>query len=160
MEGQQVGAAQSTLDELIDLSAKLDQQSGTLQLADDRVTSLIQLKDDVIARTNNLTEAIQTFERTSDLHDQFHEASQAFEEFRHVLAEVVMLRPGVAQVVKHLEPLTDLVNLRRLSAAEIRHMAQTIVTQRGEQIAAEPDASPDEVISVVKEAKLTSASTD
>ncbi len=53
---------------------------------------------------------------------------------------MVMLRSGVGQIVEHLKPLTDLVNLRRLTAAEIRHMAQTVVDQRQEQIAASREA--------------------
>lgn len=160
-EGQQVAAARSTLEELIALKAKLGLQGDDLKVAENRVSRLIQLKDDVVAGTENLMAAIETFERTSDLQEQFHEASQAFDEIRRVLAEVVMLRSGFVQVVKQLKPLTELVNLRRLTTEEIRHMAHCIASERCEQISKKTGApSSDDVFLVLSKAKPTSTSTN
>ncbi len=166
-EGQEVATAHEALEQLIGIRTELDQQGTDIEVADRRAKELIELKNKVLARTDDLAGSIETFERAIDLQQQFEEASQSFHEIRHLLTEMTMLRSGVRQVVEHFKPLSDLVNLRRLTPAEIRQMAQTIVDQRREQIAAKENAGSEPspagrpaITKAVTKADLTSASTD
>ncbi|HUS40690.1 MAG TPA: hypothetical protein VMX74_14655 [Pirellulales bacterium] len=157
-EGRRVSSAQSALEQLIGIRTELDAQGADIELADQRAEGLIDLKNKVVSRTDDLVGSIETFERAMDLQQQFHQASEAFVDMRRMMTEMVILRSNVVQVVDHLKPLTDLVNLRRLSASQLRKMARTVTEQYSDHVANKPHV--DENSPKMSKTELTGSATE
>ena len=94
------------------------------------------MKDNIIAQTGNLAEAIETLELAVDLDHQVGQALTAFDRMRHALVEVLAFEPGIQRALVVLEPLTALGNLRHISGAELRDVARLVRDQHKAAITA------------------------
>lgn len=143
-----IGLARENLADLVHIRAALGAEGEDVALAQDRVTDLISLKDSVVAQTDNLADAIETLELTSELGVRFHEAALSFEQIRHWMVEVVAVQPMLQQTKAAIEPLLELTNLRRMAPQQLRQIAR-MVTQSYHQdhlaSNAEVDAASDRV---------------
>lgn len=127
--GQQIDSANGVLQALIQMGNTLHSESAHLGVARDRVADLLNLKDAIVSQTDDLADAIVTLELSADLRAQFEQAQRSFAEMRHWLVEVVATEPLLQRARYALEPITDLVNLRRMKPEELREMARAISEQ-------------------------------
>lgn len=130
--------AQEHLDSLIDLRERISSEGYDLELAQERLSSLLNLKDDILSYTSGLANAIEAMESTMELQGQFQKVAGSLDQIRGWFAEFLMLEPTIEHAMKSLQPLTELGNLSRLSAAELRDAAQAIVTNRHANLAQKP----------------------
>lgn len=132
--------AREVLDELIKIRERLYGQADSLAAAQAGLDGLLSLKDQVLAQTGDLADAVETLELTSDLHNQLEDAMRQFEGVRRWLVEIVLIEPTVERTMNALKPLADLANLRRLSPVELRQAAKIVAGERSARFAKKPDA--------------------
>ncbi|MCA9264829.1 MAG: hypothetical protein KDA60_13310 [Planctomycetales bacterium] len=132
--------ARENLDQLFDLRDSLGADEANVQVAQGRVEDLVGLKNSIISKTDDLAEAIETLELTTDLTQQYHEAALAFENIRQWMVEIVAMEPMLARARRSLEPLTELGNLRRLDRDQIKAVAQNLSQTWRTQVANKPIA--------------------
>jgi hypothetical protein len=60
---------------------------------------------------------------------------------RQDLMELALMQTTIGRVVQVLEPLTEIGQLRRMSDAEVRAAAKTILEQRSTRISSRPQAA-------------------
>ena len=125
-ESESAEAAHVALTDLLDIRDTIVAQESEIAKSQATLEDLVQLKDDVLAQTDSIGDAIVTLERTTDLTDQFREASQSFDDVRRWLSDVILMEPTVRRAMDALEPLTELGNLRRVSADELRQAARVV----------------------------------
>ena len=141
IRGHDVEAANVTLRSLVEMRESLQREDATLQVARSRVADLLNLKDAIVNQTDDLADAIATLEATTDLKSQFEEANRAFQQIRLWMLEVVATEPLLQQARFALEPLTDLVNLRRLQPEDLREMARHVSQQFQARLARVPESA-------------------
>lgn len=121
-----VRLAQDTLTQLLDIQHNLGAEYVDISLARDRMDDLLSLKDTVINETDNLPDAIETLELTTDLAYQFREAVTSFEQIRHWMIEVVSAAPMLERAKQSLEPLSEISRLSRLNPHQLRSVARNL----------------------------------
>ncbi len=141
LRGHDVEAANSTLQSLVQMRESLQREENGIQVARNRVADLLNLKDAVVAQTDDLADAIATLELTADLNAQFDQAHRTFEEIRMWMVEVVSNETLLQRARYALEPLTDLVNLRRLQPEDLREMARNVSEQFQQRVARKPSTA-------------------
>lgn len=132
--------AREALDELIKIRERLYGQGDSLAAAQTSLDGLLALKDQVLAQTGDLADAVETLELTSDLHNQLQDAMRQFEGVRRWLVEIALIEPTVERTMNALKPLVDLANLRRLSPVELRQAARVVAGERTARFAKKPAA--------------------
>ncbi len=130
--------AKGALVNLMQLRESLANEEAQIDVAQERVHGLINLKDSVIAQTNDLSASIETLELTNDLSNRFRVAANSFKGIRDWMIEMVAMEPTFAQVRKILEPMADLVNLNRMDPKQIRDFTRAFVQQSQERLAKKP----------------------
>ena len=132
---RQVEEAGVALTELSDIRERLQKESTHIAPAKSSLDGLVTLKDNLLNRTGDLADAVETLETLGDLEHQLVDSVQSFDRVRRWLVEVVLFEPAVERAVTILKPLTDLSNLRRLNPAELRQAARTVADQRSSRVA-------------------------
>jgi hypothetical protein len=122
------------------LRESLAYEGSQIDVAQERVDGLISLKDSVIARTNDLSESIETLELTNELSERFRIAANSFKEIRDWMIEMVAMEPTFAQVQRILEPMSNLVNLNRMDPKQIRDFTRAFVQQSQDRLAKKPSS--------------------
>ena len=131
--------AQGQLESLIDLRNRISNEGYDMELAQERLTSLLNLKEDILSYTNGLSGAIETMESTMELQSQFQKVAGSLDRIRGWMTEFLMLEPTIERAMKTLQPLTELGNLSRLNARELRDAAEAILSQRHANLAQKVD---------------------
>jgi hypothetical protein len=132
---RQIEEAGVALTELSAIRERLQKESAQIVPAKSSLDGLVTLKDNLLARTGDLADAVETLETLGDLEHQLVDSVQSFDRVRRWLVEVVLFEPAVERAVTMLKPLTDLSNLRRLNPAELRQAARTVADQRAARLA-------------------------
>ncbi|MDZ4848158.1 MAG: hypothetical protein SGI77_02605 [Pirellulaceae bacterium] len=133
--------AKSSLENLVQLSSSLREQDMSIHIANDRVSSLIALKDSVLSQTDNLRDSIETLEITEELGQKFRHAANSFRAIRDWMIDIVALEPTFAQARLVLEPISEMVNLKRMDPKQLRDFARAFVQQSQNRIASNPNAT-------------------
>lgn len=131
----QIEEAGAVLFELSSIRERLQKESDAVATAKTSLDGLVSLKDNLLSRTGDLADAVETLETLGDLEHQLVDSVQSFDRVRRWLVEVVLFEPAVERAVTILKPLTDLSNLRRLNPAELRNAARTVADQRASRVA-------------------------
>ncbi|MED5402018.1 MAG: hypothetical protein VX669_16635 [Planctomycetota bacterium] len=131
--GQDTDEARATLDQLVLLQDSLNTHASDVAVADKNLSTLLALGESLRTRSNDIASAVESVEVLADLQRDIHEHVQSLSGMRRELMEVVLLQSTVARVVRILGPLSELADLRRLSASEIRSAARSISRQRANQ---------------------------
>jgi hypothetical protein len=134
-DARQIEEAGVALTELSAIRARLQQESQQVAPARASLDGLVTLKDNLLARTADLADAVETLETLGDLEHQLVDSVQSFDRVRRWLVEVVLFEPAVERAVTILKPLTDLSNLRRLNPADLRQAARAVADQRSARVA-------------------------
>jgi hypothetical protein len=108
----------------------LNRETTDVEVSHQALDELVQLKNDVIATSNDTPKAIEALEQTVDLHAQFVEASRSFEQIRRWMSEVILMEPTIQRAVRTLEPITQLGTLRRMTHREIEYAAHMVRSLR------------------------------
>ena len=138
---EQPQQAREALNELIKIREQLHGQTEQIAAAQAGLDGLLSIKDRILARTADLADAVETLELSADLHRQLQDSIRQFEGVRRWLVEIVMLEPTVERTMNLLKPLAELANLRRMSPAELRHAARTVVDERAARLAEKKPAN-------------------
>jgi hypothetical protein len=141
--GYDLEVAKDALNGLIGVQRTLEQVSEEVKSADQEVDGLIALKDKVLAETKDLAAAVETLELSSDLHEQFQEATMSFERIRTWMIEVVGMESLLDRAIRSLRPITELGNLRRLNDEDLRQAARNISDRQRTSLARMPAESSD-----------------
>lgn len=125
----QLPQAQNTVAQLLDMQTKLAAVDG-IDSSDNNLNELIGMQEVLKDQTADLTLAVESLELLSDFRTELLDEISSFEGIRRQLFEIAMLQTSLGQVIQNLEPLTELSNLRRLPAGEIRSAARTMLQNR------------------------------
>ena len=137
---EQPRQAREALNERVEIRERLHGQTEHIAAAQAGLDGLLSIKDRILARTADLADAVETLELSADLQRQLQDSVRQFEGVRRWLVEIVMLEPTVERTMNALKPLAELANLRRLSPAELRHAAKSVVDERAARLAAKKPA--------------------
>ena len=128
--GEDTDEARATLDQLVLLQDSLNTHASDVAVADKNLSTLLALGESLRTRSDDIASAVESFEVLADLQRDLHEHVRSLSGMRRELMEVVLLQSTVARVVRILGPLSELANLRRLNASEVRAAARSISRQR------------------------------
>ena len=128
--GEDTDEARATLDQLVLLQDSLNTHASDVAVADKNLSTLLALGESLRTRSDDIASAVESVEVLADLQRDIHEHVRSLSGMRRELMEVVLLQSTVARVVRILGPLSELADLRRLSATEIRAAARSISRQR------------------------------
>ena len=134
-------SAKHALNRLVEIRSTLDQEATNVDTAQERVSELLTLKDNVIAGTEDLKSSIETLQISRDLRDQFVEASQSFKDIRSWMLEVAAMQPIYSRVQIAMQPLTDLANLEKMQPQRLREFAKWFTQQANTRLASVPSTS-------------------
>jgi hypothetical protein len=155
--GGQAAEAQTALDALVDIRQKLDTQGTNLDLSREQMEQLLSLKDQTISQTRNLAEAAENLELMADVQDQMAKIAGSFGRMRHWIVEILAFEPTFNRAMRSLQPLTELGNVRRMSASELRQVIRTMNDRHPSLDGSSPAASTAETEATPKIEAATSA---
>ncbi|MGQ0634945.1 MAG: hypothetical protein ACT4QC_10065 [Planctomycetaceae bacterium] len=130
----QLDAARTHANRLLALQDALQDEAGQSAVAIDSLDRLLELKDRLIDQTPSVAGAVQNLEILSDFHEEFTAHVDALEKLREGLTQLLLMETTIGRVARALEPLTQIVNIRRLSDDELREAARTILDQRATRL--------------------------
>ncbi len=137
-------SAQATLETLVDIRSALEGESAGIEVAGDRISELLSLKNAVLEGTSDIKDSIETLTLTRELHDQYRDAARSFGEMRSWMMEMSTMLPLFNKVQTALQPLTDLANLERMQPQQLREFARVFTQQSKTRLASVPNAvAPD-----------------
>jgi hypothetical protein len=122
--------AASALDGLANLRERLDDQGTGIDLAHQRVDQLIDLKDRAVSQTRDLADATANLELMTDVQDQLGKIALSFGRMRHWIVEILAFEPAFNRAMRTLQPLSDLGNLRHMSATDLRQVIRSLNDRR------------------------------
>ncbi len=137
-DSSQNSVAQSALQDLLQIRSTLNDDGSNLELAQDRLTDLIALKDSVLTRSNNLRDSIETLEVTEQIGERFRQATSSFKDMHAWLIEVVAMEPTFAKARLILEPMSEMVDLKRMDPKQLRDFARAFVQQSQDRLTNKP----------------------
>lgn len=108
---------------------KIEAQASTLEQADTTLDKMVTLQEGVLNQSETVAAAIETLELATDVELEMQRAGDTFRGMRHMLTEMVMMKPALMQAMDSLQPLAELSNLRRLGVDELRRVASVIATR-------------------------------
>lgn len=130
--GDATGALNTTA-QLLELRNTLS--STNTAPARQNLDELVQIQDKLNSQSQQVSSAVQTLELLTDLSDELKQQVDSIGSLRKSLMEIVLLESSIGRVAKVLEPLTQLSNLRRLSDAELREAARSVIDSRNSRMA-------------------------
>lgn len=130
IRGGSVGQARQRATQLLEIGSELVENADKVQQAQHNLQSLVQLQNQLQNQTSDVADAIQNLEILADFQLEFERHLATLEGMRRSMVEVVMLESTVGRVVRVLQPLIQIANLRRLNDGEIREAARVILERR------------------------------
>lgn len=134
----EVQAARETADRLFRIHDRLVAATPELNRAASSLAAFDDLQRRVRSMSSGLADSLETLELLADLDGELRTQVRAIDNVRRNLMEIVLLESAVGRVARILEPLAQLVDLRRLSAAELRAAAQVVLQRRAHRLAQSP----------------------
>jgi hypothetical protein len=127
-------AARTAADASAEITSILSQQSQQVVTAQQNLTLLLSIQDALAAGTEQVASAVQNLE----ILDEFqHEAARhinSLEVLRRTLMEIALMESSIARVAGVIQPLTEIVNLRRLGDDEVREAARVVLDRRNSRV--------------------------
>jgi len=134
IRGGSVGQARQRATQLLEIGSALVQNTDKVQQAQDNLQALVELQNRLQNQTSDVADAIQNLEILADFQLEFERHLATLEGMRRSMVEVVMLESTVGRVVRVLQPLIQIANLRRLNDGEIREAARVILERRSARV--------------------------
>lgn len=131
-------AARAHASHLLTLQHDLVGQGETAQAAHANLANLLQMQEQLADRSSEIASAVQNLEVLSDYQDELSRRLGAFAQMRTDLTQVLLMETTIARVTQVLQPLAQIVNLRRLSDQELRQAARAILDSRSDRLASRP----------------------
>jgi len=128
--GEDTERARVTLDDLVTLQDTLNTHSSDVDVARKNLNRLLTLEESLRSRSEDIASAVEALEVLTDLQRDIRQHVESLGGMRRDLMEVVLLQSTVARVVNMVGPLTELTQLRRLSAEDMREAARLIGERR------------------------------
>ncbi|RMG40925.1 MAG: hypothetical protein D6725_02420 [Planctomycetota bacterium] len=154
----EVAAADHTLDRLLQIHDRLVATTPRLQAAESGLAALQDLQRQVAALGTKLADSLKTLELLGDLDEELRNQVRSIDNVRRDLMEIVLLESAVGRVARILEPLAQLVDLRRLSNADIRAAAEVVLQRRAHRLAQKPrDVTPRTTVAPFRQPSRTAA---
>jgi hypothetical protein len=122
--------ASTKVTQLHELQDGLITHEGDIAAAMASLEGLAEIKSRLIGQTNNVVDAVQTLEILADFQDELSDRVRSLDGMRHGLTEILLMETTIGRIVRTLEPLAQLSNVRRLSDGELRDAARVILEKR------------------------------
>ncbi len=136
----EVQAAAETADRLLRIHDSLIAATPELNQAESSLAALDAVQHRVRSMGAKLADSLKTLELLGDLDEELRTQVRSIDNIRRNLMEIVLLESAVGRVARILEPLAQLVDLRRLSTADIRAAAEVVLQRRAHRLAQTPRA--------------------
>jgi hypothetical protein len=130
IRGGNVGQARQRATQLLEIGSKLVQTGDDANQAQENLQSLMELQNRLKNQTSDVAAAVQNLEILADFQLEFERHLATLEGMRRSMVEVVMLESTIGRVVRVLQPLVQIANLRRLNDGEVREAARLILERR------------------------------
>lgn len=143
-QGRDAEAARTEANRLFVLQDELAAHADNSRAAFESLDTLLQIKNKLVDQTPQVADAVQNLEILSDFREELSTQIGSLVRLREGLMEVVLLETTIGKVVKSLEPLTQLANVRRLGDAELRAAAKAILDSRSTRLSSK-SAAPREL---------------
>jgi len=123
-------AAQQRAGELIALQDTLNDESLQIAQAKTSVDQLLDMQAKLSGQSERIVAAIESLEVLVGFQDEFATQIQVLGEIRRSLVEFSMLETTVSKAMRMLQPLVELGNLHRLDDQDLRNAARLILEER------------------------------
>lgn len=143
-QGANTEAARTQANRMFVLQDELKAHAGDSPAAFDNLDRLLSIKDKLVEQTPQVVDAVQNLEILSDFQEELDTQIRSLARMREGLTEFILLETTIGRVVKALEPLTQIANVRRLGDHELRAAAKAILDNRTTRLSSKP-ASPREL---------------
>jgi hypothetical protein len=111
------------------LNATLTQSNLDLPASQSRLEGLIQMQRR-IAELPSLSDAMESLDLLIAFQEEFIDQIQILGDMRTNLVEFAILESTIAKALRSLQPLLELGNLKRMSNAELRSAARSVLEER------------------------------
>ena len=128
-EGERADTARERAEQLIRLNAALDRDL-KLGETEANLNGLLRIHDQLKVSSDSVADAVQTLELFGEFQNEFSSQMQVLGDMRRSLVEISLMETTFGKVVRMLEPLADLGNLRRLSDDDMRQAVRSILDAR------------------------------
>jgi len=152
-QGTDVEVARNKYQDILNLYSRIVEPGLDLDLATRSLGQLLELKNRLVKETDGVIGAVQTLEILGDFQEEFSQRVNSLRTMHQDLMQIVMMETTIGRVVKALEPILQLGDLRRLSESEVREAARTILDRRSARIADQSQAEekPSHILAVPEE---------
>ena len=133
IRGGNVGQARQRATQLLEIGSELAQNADDAKQAQANLQTLVALQNRLKNQTSDVAAAVQNLEILADFQVEFERHLATLEGMRRSMVEVVMLESTIGRVVRVLQPLVQIANLRRLNDGEVREAARLILERRSAQ---------------------------
>ncbi|QDT67791.1 hypothetical protein MalM25_06950 [Planctomycetes bacterium MalM25] len=145
LEAERIAAANEKLDGLARLESRLNAPLLAVGASHERLDALLRLKDAVLAQTDDLPEAYETFELVVDLQADYQKARTVFRTMQRLLADLVLLEPSISRIAAVVDPMIDRTSLGRLGGSELRMVLREMRDRRAVALAELEQSESEEV---------------
>ncbi|WP_145108798.1 hypothetical protein [Botrimarina mediterranea] len=142
-----VASANAALEGLLRMESRLNSPLLAVAASQTRLDELIRLKDVVIAKTDDLPAAFDTFDLIVGLQDDLQQARVVFERAQRLVADLTLLSPSLKRLATVIEPMIEQATVKSLAGAELRMVLKELGQRRSEALAkAQSEAAEDDSV--------------
>lgn len=127
-------AARTAADASAEITAMLSQQSGQVNTARENLNLLLSIQDALASGTEQVTSAVQNLEILDEFQQEVTRHISSLEVLRRTLMEIALMESSIVRVAGVIQPLTEIVNLRRLGDDEVREAARVVLDRRNSRV--------------------------
>lgn len=135
---QNLDSAKAQVGRMAALQDELAAHAPQSAAAFDNLEKLVDLQNRLAAETPRVAGAVQNLEILSEFQDEFMSQIASLGAMRERLTQVLLMETTIGRVVQALEPLAQIVNIRRLSDQELRDAARSILDNRATRLSSRP----------------------
>ena len=117
---KQVESARKTLEGLARLEERLNSPLMAVDASHERLDDLLALKEEVIARTEDLPDAFDTLELMVDIGADMQRASGSLRTAQKLITDLVLLEPSLSRVASVMQPALKQSTIAALGGSELR----------------------------------------
>jgi hypothetical protein len=132
--GSDTGIAHENARRLLAVKDDLAIPVDEVATAERNLDSLLEMQTHLSENTDSVISAIQSLELLSDFQEEFQSQVSSLQGIRRQLLEIVLLESTVARTARTLQPLLEIVNLRRLGDSDVREAARVILESRNHRL--------------------------
>ncbi|MFM8725648.1 MAG: hypothetical protein ACKON9_11050, partial [Planctomycetaceae bacterium] len=95
---------------------------------------LLSIQDALAAGTEQVAIAVQNLEILDEFQQEATRHINSLAVLRRTLMEIALMESSIVRVASVIQPLTEIVNLRRLGDDEVREAARVVLDRRNSRV--------------------------